>query len=191
MQERNSARTFIPEEKQKMTAPHVTNLRSPLFINKEAAMREFNDSRFLLDPVVRALKPECPLEHSYGYFVRLISNGMENVVEDMAFSRLPESAWVLMQNLGACNEEYNQSLHLVLYQGKPLIDFDRSNWRYSPRILELLSLAYRRGQALESCAAIRREAIRAYLTGGIPAMAEVLRPVPGLFVQAAEATTLS
>ena len=80
-----------------MTAPHFSRFRSPLFFDKQAAMREFDNDRFLTDPVVQALKPECPLEDSYGYFVRLISNEMENIVEDMVFSRLPETAWVLMQ----------------------------------------------------------------------------------------------
>ena len=173
-----------------MTAPHFTRFRSPLFFDKQAATCEFDNNRFLTDPVVQALKPENSLEHSYGYFIRLISNEMENIVEDMLFSRLPETAWVLMQNLGACNAEYHQSQHLVLFDETPLTDFDRSNWRYTPRLLELLSLAYRRGQAIESCAAIRREAIRVYLTDGLPAMAEVLRSVPGLLEQVVVAMTL-
>jgi hypothetical protein len=190
MQERNSARTFIPEEKQ-MKVYHFSSHRTTTLFDKKIAMQEFDNNTFLTDPVIQSLKPECPLEDSYGYFARLIGNGMQNVVNDMVFSRLPETAWVLMQNLGACNEEYNQSLHLVLYQGKPLTDFDRTDWRVTPRTLELLSLAYGRGQAMESCAAIRREAIRAYLTDGLPAMAEALKPVPGLFVQAVEAMPLN
>ena len=170
-----------------MTAPNFTRFRAPFFIDKQAAMREFNDEKFLTDPVVQALKPKCPFEHGYGYFVRLISNGMENVVEDMLFSRLPEGAWSLMQNFGASNEEYNQSLHMILYDEIQPNGFDRSNWRVTPRTIELLNLAYRRGQAIESCAAIRREAIRAYLDDGLPAMAEVLRPVPGLISRAVKA----
>jgi hypothetical protein len=174
-----------------MTAPNYTRFRAPFFIDKQAAMREFDDSRFLTDPVVQTLKPECPFEHGYGYFVRLISNGMENIVEDMLFSRLPEYAWSLMQNFGVSNEEYHQSLHLILHDETLPKRFDRTNWRVTPRTLELLNLAYRRGQAIESCAAIRREAIRAYLDYGLPAMADVLKPVPGLLVKAVEATTLN
>ena len=174
-----------------MTAPHVSTLRSPLFINKAAAVREFDDERFLYDAIVQALKPDNPIENSHGYFARLSSSCMQNVVDDMEFSRLPESAWVLMQNLGVCNEEYSQCLHLVLYQGPPIVDFNRSNWRITPRTLELLNLAYKRGKAHESFAAIRREAIRAYLSDGLYAMADVLKPVPGLLAQAVNAMTLN
>jgi hypothetical protein len=169
-----------------MPVTHNNNLRAPLFFDKHAAMQEFDSTQYLQDAVIQALKPKCPLEESYSYFNRLIDRGMQNVVDDMLDSRLPAVAFVFMQNLGACNEDYNESLHLVLYQPQPTADFDRTNWRVTPRILELLSLAYQRGQAMEECAAIRREAIRAYLHDGLPAMFRVLRPVPGVYAQAVE-----